>query len=68
MPDDKFKIIMKEKLDKLKSLIDRYENFFPNEGILKYLIKTYNRNLIINLINKLFYIFYQINTNLSDQF
>ena len=42
MPDDKFKIIIKEKLDKLKSLIDRYENFFPNgKGILKYLIKAY---------------------------
>ena len=38
---------MKEKLDKLKSLIDRYENFFPNgKGILKYLIKTYNRNFM----------------------
>ena len=66
MPDDKFKIIMKEKLDKLKSLIDRYENFFPNgKGILKYLIKTYNRNFMnYNLYYNEKIINYQICVNM----
>lgn len=66
MPDDKFKIIMKEKLDKLKSLIDRYENFFPNgKGILKYLIKAYNRNFMnYNLYYNEKIINYQICVNM----
>ena len=47
MPEDKYKITMEEKLNKLKSLIDDYYTFCPDaKEEIKYLIMTYNRNFM----------------------
>ena len=47
MPDDQVKLKLKEKLEKLKVLIDKYTLFYSNEKeTKKYLIKTYNRNFM----------------------
>ena len=47
MPEDKYKITMEEKLNKLKSLIDDYYTFCPDANKeIKYLIMTYNRNFM----------------------
>ena len=44
-PDDNMKIVLKDKLDKLKALIDKYNKCSPNSiELIHYLIKTYNRN------------------------
>lgn len=44
-PDDNMKIVLKDKLDKLKALIDKYNKCSPNSiDLIHYLIKTYNRN------------------------
>ena len=44
-PDDNIKIGLKDKLDKLKSLIDKYNKCSPNSiEYIHYLTKTYNRN------------------------
>ena len=47
MPEDKYKITMEEKLNKLKSLMNDYYTFCPDaKEEIKYLIKTYNRNFM----------------------
>jgi len=48
MPDSQYEIAVKEKLNKLKDLIERYNNLCPDakKGI-NYLNKTYERNYII---------------------
>ena len=44
-PDDNMKIVLKDKLDKLKALIDKYNKCSPNSiELIHYLTKTYNRN------------------------
>lgn len=46
-PDDNMKIVLKDKLDKLKALIDKYNKCSPNSiEFIHYLTKTYNRNFM----------------------